>query len=131
MRASRDGWIRTEATKQEVKRRALEKATKVVPHDPDRLDAAIDAKADKTVEVIQRHREEINAVRGLMYAGIREHKQAKTMIEKQVAFETLKAAKITSETVRNMHVSERKAWNLDGDNEDDAVEIIIQRSYGL
>jgi hypothetical protein len=130
-RAHDEHWIRPEGVKAEVARRAKEKASKAPPHDPDRLEAAIEAKADKTVEVIHRHREEAQAVRGLMYNGIRQAKEAKSLLEKQVAFETLKAAKITSETLRNLHVVERKAWNLDGENEDDAVEIIIQRSYGL
>ncbi len=130
LRARNEKWTRPEDVKAEIRRKTRERVSKAPPHDHQAMEEAIEVRVDATAEVIKRHREEINAVRFLMYAGIREHKLAKTMTEKQVAFETLKAAKITSETVRNMHVSERKAWSLDADN-DDAVEIIIERSYGL
>lgn len=131
MRAKSEGWQRSVEVLNEVKRRVKEAATKSPPRDPERLEEAIEAKVDATMEVIKRHRDEAQVVRGLMYAGAKEHKQAKTMAERQLAFETLKAAKITSETIRNLQAAERKAWGLDEGKDDDTKDIIIERSYGL
>lgn len=131
MRAKAEGWTRPEGVKAEIRRKAKERMSKSPPHDPQALEEAIEERVDATAEVIKRHREEAQVVRGLMYAGAREHKAAKSMLEKQLAFETLKAAKITSETIRNLHVAERKAWGLDEGKDNDTDEIIIERSYGL
>lgn len=131
MRAKAEGWARPEGVKAEIRRKAKERMSKSPPHDPQALEEAIEERVDATAEVIKRHREEAQAVRRLMQAGISEHGKAKTLPERQNAFETLKAAKITSETLRNLHVVERKAWNLDTDKNEDVEEIIIQRSYGL
>ena len=48
--------------------------------------------------------------------------------EKQLAFEDLKAAKISSECLLNIHKAERQAWNMDAAKA--APTIVIERSFG-
>ncbi len=81
-----------------------------------------------SAEVIRRHQEETNAVRERLYAGLKAHKAALTKEDKVLAFEDLKAAKIASETIINIHRAERQAWGLDVDNNKPTV--VIERSYG-
>lgn len=113
-----------------IRRKVTEKVTGIVTTaNPKKKAEAIDAAADRSAEVVKRHQEETNAVRERLYAGLKAHKAAMNKEEKVLAFEDLKAAKISSETILNIHKAERQAWNLD-DNKS-AHEIIIERSYGL
>ena len=113
-----------------IRRKVTEKVSGVVTTaNPKKKAEAIDAAADRSAEVVKRHQEETNAVRERLYAGLKAHKAAMNKEEKVLAFEDLKAAKISSETILNIHKAERQAWNLD-DNKS-AHEIIIERSYGL
>ena len=113
-----------------IRRKVSEKVSGVVSAgNPKKKAEAIDAAADRSAEVVKRHQEETNAVRERLYAGLKAHKSAMNKEEKVLAFEDLKAAKISSETILNIHKAERQAWNLD-DNKS-AHEIIIERSYGL
>lgn len=74
---------------------------------------AIDAEADRRAAVIERHRDEWPKVREMLNVGHKAHKEAKNVEDKRVAFEDLKAAKITSETLKIVQDGERKAWGLD------------------
>jgi hypothetical protein len=80
---------------------------------PQKKAEAIATEADKVVAVIRRHCEEAATVREQLYAGLEAHKAAGTREEKVLAFEDLKAAKISSETLLNLHKIERQAWGLD------------------
>jgi hypothetical protein len=108
-----------------IQRRTAEKVSGLVASElPAKRSEAIDAEAGRRAEVVRRHREETNDVRALMHEGLRAHKEAtgtnaKKLSDKdasaarEAAFDTLKAAKIASETIINLHRAERKAWGLD------------------
>ena len=49
----------------------------------------------------------------MLNVGHKAHKDAENVEDKRVAFEDLKAAKITSETLKIVQDGERKAWGLD------------------
>jgi hypothetical protein len=68
-------------------------------------------------------------VRELLWRGLEAHRAAETLDEKRLAFETLKAAKISSETLTNLQRMERISHGLD--NQGGKVELVIERSYGV
>lgn len=108
-RAKTEGWHDGEDVAEAIRRKVAAKVAGVVAAaNPQKRAAAIDAEADRSAEVLRRHREETNAVRERLYSGLREHKAAK-----QLAFEGLKAAKISSETLLNIHKAERQAGGLE------------------
>lgn len=74
---------------------------------------AIDAEAEKRAAVIERHREGWSKIREMLENGRKAHKSVKNIEDKSVAFEDLKAAKISSETLKLIQEGERKAWGLD------------------
>jgi hypothetical protein len=80
---------------------------------PQKAAEAIDAEAARRAEVLKRHREEWNGARERLYSGLRAHKEAASRDAKVLAFEDLKAAKISAETLQIMQAAERKAWRLD------------------
>lgn len=80
---------------------------------PAKKAAAIDAAAERAAEIVRRHQEEPGAVRAMLYGGIKRHKEAENIESKRLAFEDLKAAKISSEVLLNLHRMERIAWGLD------------------
>jgi hypothetical protein len=94
----------------------------------EKREQALESAASKLVAVIERHREEVNAARERLYAGIKAHKAATTRAEKQLAFEDLKAAKISAETLMLIQRMERISWGLDETG--GKPEIVIERSYG-
>jgi hypothetical protein len=113
-RAKKEGWSAAENVGSEIPKRATEKVAGIVATDnPKKKQEAIDAEAERIAEVQRRHREEPNAIRDRLYAGLKSHREAKSKEEKQLAFEDLKAAKISSECLLNIHKAERQAWNLD------------------
>jgi hypothetical protein len=63
---------------------------------------AIDAEAEKRVEIVRNHREEWQSVRQLSREAAKEKN-----------FEKAKLAKITAETIQIIQSGERKAWGLD------------------
>lgn len=77
--------------------------------------AAEDRAVDERARVIDRHRREWDGVRSLTYEAM-----------KARDFEKGKLAKITSETMRNIHEGERKAWGLDAGKEEGTV-VVIER----
>ena len=114
----KEGW--TQDIEPSISRRVAEKVAGVVaPCDPEKKAEAIDAEALRRADVVKRHREEWNACRERLYAGLKEHKAAGTKEEKQNAFEDLKAAKISSEALSIIQDKERKAWNIDNNNSQD------------
>lgn len=125
-----EGWVRdSEVT---LRNKVTEKVTGIVTAgDPKKKAIAIDAEAGRRAEVEKRHREEPNAVRERLYAGLKAHKNADLvkddkdkLMGKKLAFEDLKAAKISSEALGNIHTLERKAWRLE-DKPDEATPLII------
>lgn len=127
--AKRDGWGDGSDISETIRRKVTEKVTGIVTScNPKKKAEAIEAAADKSAEVVRRHQDETNAVRERLYSGLKAHKAAETKEEKQLAFEDLKAAKISSETILNIHRAERQAWSLD----EAAAQptIVIERSFG-
>lgn len=113
-RAKAENWGDGSDVGESIRRKVAEKVAGVVAScSPQKKAAAIDAEAERAVEVLRRHREETNAVRERLYAGLKAHKAAEAKADKQLAFEDLKAAKIASETIINIHKAERVAWGLD------------------
>lgn len=132
-RAKAEGWGDGTDVAGVIRRKVTEKVTEKVTGispaaDPKRKAAAIDAAADRGAEIIRRHQEESNAIRERLYAGLKAHRAAETKEAKQLAFEDLKAAKIASETLLNIHRAERQAWGLDEAAGQPAI--VIERSYG-
>jgi hypothetical protein len=78
-------------------------------------------------EVTQRHRLEPDAVRSLLYTGIKQMKDEDTQAE---GYLKIRAAKAASETMRNLHVIDRAAWGMESIDNQDKV-IVIERSYGI
>lgn len=113
-RAVREQWSDGQDVAEIIRRKVAEKVAGVVAAGNAKKKAeAIAAAADRSAEVIKRHQDEVNAVRDRLYAGLKAHRAAETREAKQLAFEDLKAAKIASETLLNVHRAERQAWGLD------------------
>ncbi len=128
-RAKREGWGDGADVAGEVRRKAFAKFAGVTGTDPEKSAEAIDAVAEAAADVIRRHQQEAEQVRELLWRGLEEHRAAETLDDKRLAFETLKAAKISSETLTNLQRMERISYGLD--NETGKTEIVIERSYGL
>ena len=129
-RAKAEAWSNGEDVAGVIRRKVSEKVSGIVSGgNPKKKAEAIDSEAERVVEVVRRHRTEIVAVRDTLYAGLKAHKAALTKADKQTAFEDLKAAKISSECMMNIHRLERQAWGLDNGETKDAI--IIERRYGL
>lgn len=113
-RSTREGWGDGSDTIEAIRRKATEKVTGVTTaQDTKKREEAIDLEAEKLAKVEKRHREEPDAIRERLYTGLKRHREAQTKEEKQLAFEDLKAAKIASETLLNIHKAERQAWGMD------------------
>lgn len=113
-RAKAEEWGDGTDVAEVIRRKVNEKVNGISTTDaPKKRAEAISAAADRSAEVIKRHQDETNAVRERLYHGLKEHKAAVGKEAKQLAFEDLKAAKISSETLLNIHRAERQAWNLD------------------
>ena len=128
-RIQAEGWSDGSDVAQEIQRRSAEKVAGIVAGDPKKKAQAIADEAERVVEVVRRHRTEIVAVRDTLYAGLKAHKAALSKADKQTAFEDLKAAKISSECMMNIHRLERQAWGMDNGETKDAI--VIERRYGL
>lgn len=132
-RVKSEAWA--EPTSQDIIRiKALERAAGVRNSPGEGVDEqkkaeAIEEEAERIAEIIRKHREEPKAVRAMLYDGVKAHRAAKTGEEKRLAFDDLKAAKISSEILANLHALERKAWGLDKPESEDKT-IVIERSYG-
>ena len=123
-RAKKESWADGEDVAEAVRRRTAEKVAGIVTSEcPEKRARALDAEADKVVEVIKRHRDETNAIRDRLYSGLKDHKAATTREHKRIAFEDLKAAKISSECLLNIHKAERQAWNIGDRSTEQAPQV--------
>jgi len=128
-RAKAEGWGNGADVAELVRRKAMEQVTGTAITDPEKKAAAIDLAAELAADVIRRHQAEAEQVRELFWRGLEASRAAETLDEKRLAFETLKAAKISSETVLNLQRLERISYGLD--DHGGKTEIVIERSYGL
>ena len=128
-RAKAEGWGDGADAAELVRRKAMEQVTGTAITDPEKRAAAIDRAAELAADVIRRHQAEAEQVRELFWRGLEASQAAETLDEKRLAFETLKAAKISSETVLNLQRMERVSYGLD--DHGGKTEIIIERSYGI
>jgi hypothetical protein len=103
-RAHKEGWGDGLDVADIIRRRAQSKATGT---------DTIEEASDKAADILRKHQHETQFVREMLHAGIDKHRRAETIEDKRIAFEDLKAAKISSETIINLHRAERQAWNLD------------------
>jgi hypothetical protein len=128
-RAKAEGWGNGADVAELVRRKAMEQVTGTAITDPGKKAAAIDLAAELAADVIRRHQAEAEQVRELFWRGLEASRAAETLDEKRLAFETLKAAKISSETVLNLQRLERLSYGLD--DHGGKTEIVIERSYGI
>ena len=128
-RAKAEGWGDGTDVAELVRRKAMEQVTGTAITDPEKKAAAIDRAAELAADVIRRHQAEAEQVRELFWRGLEASQAAETLDEKRLAFETLKAAKISSETLANLQRMERVSYGLD--DHGGKTEIVIERSYGL
>ena len=127
-RAKAEGWGDGTDVAEVIRRKVAEKLTGTSPTAPEKKAAAIDAAADRAAEVVRRHQEETNAARERLYSGLKAHKAAVTKEDKVLAFEDLKAAKISAEALSIIQRLERINWGLEESSA--KPEIVIERSYG-
>lgn len=122
--ADKEGWSRN--LEAQIRKRVSEKVVGINDVSSKKQEQAIDAEAERRVAVIQRHRKEWDASRERLYAGLAAHKnaslredgtketdQATIINNKKLAFEDLKAAKISSEAMTLIQAGERRAWKID------------------
>lgn len=84
--------------------------------------------ARKLAAVKQRHRDEPTAIRERLYVALKAHREAATPASKRLAFDDLKAAKIASEIMLNLHKLERQAWGMT-EEEDGGSNVVVQVEY--
>ena len=128
-RAKAEGWGDGADAAELVRRKAMAQVTGTAVTDPEKRAAAIDLAAELAADVIRRHQAETREVYELLWRGLEAHRAAETLDEKRLAFETLKAAKISSETLTNLQRMERVSHGLD--DATGKTEIVIERSYGV
>jgi len=128
-RAKAEGWGNGADVAELVRRKACARLTGADTTDHQKRAAAIDLAAELAADVIRRHQAEAEQVRELFWRGLEASRAAETLDEKRLAFETLKAAKISSETLANLQRMERISYGLD--DATGKTEIVIERSYGL
>ena len=111
-RIDREGW--TQDLEPAIRRKVAEKVAGAgSTGNPEKRAAAMDAEAERRADILRRHREEPMAVRSMVYDAMKKHKSAVGKQEKADAFDDLKAAKISSEILLNVHRLERQAWGLE------------------
>lgn len=136
-KSNAEGWGDGSDLAEIIRRKVTEKVTGIVTsQNPVKKAQAIDAAADRGAEVIKRHQDEPNAIRALMYSGVKASRDAVTKEEKQLAFETVKAATQASICMVNIHKLERQAHGLDavvesGNDDLAAVAAEARRRLGV
>lgn len=73
--------------------------------------------ASKRASILERHRNEINGARKLLYEAIKGSGD----------IETAKLAKVVAETMKTLQEAERKSWGFERDDNKPAPTIIIER----
>jgi len=137
-RAKAEGWNRA-AVQEQVAARVetlIQEGRAIPPQDAQPLDdeeplesrpsraslvaaVAVEEEALRRVQVIRRQRMEPDILRTVLVRALkilgRDHASGKDPLDEDVslAFELLKCAKISSETVQNIHALERHLWRLD------------------
>lgn len=128
-RAKEEAWGSGEDVAKLIRLKVAERVAGLVATDSQKRKVeAIAAAVDRSAEIIRRHQEETNAIRERLNAGLESHKAAHDKESKALAFDDLKAAKISSECLLNIHKAERQAWALD--DRDAQPTVIIERSFG-
>jgi len=122
-KATRGEWRVSDDVGAAIRAKVNAKVNGVVNADPVKKAEAINAAADRAAEVQRRHQEEPGVVRGMLYTAVRAHKAAEDKQAKALAFDDLKAAKISSEVLMNIHSLERKAWSLDDPGPKDITKL--------
>ena len=113
-RAKHEGWGDGKDVEADIRRKVAEKVAGVVAGcNPKKKAEEIDAEAARRAGVLTRHRNEWVDSRAILTTAMDNHKKAVKYTEKKLAFEDLKAAKITAESTRIIQDGERKAWGLD------------------
>lgn len=128
-RAKKEHWGDGQDVAEVIRRKVNEKVNEVVNVSPAKKAESLDAAAERVAAVVSRHRDEPQAARERVYAGLKAHKAAVAKEDKVLAFEDLKAAKIAAETLAIIQAMERKAWGLD-QTEAKTPTVVIERSYG-
>ncbi len=124
-RAKKESWGDGSDLEGAIQRKVSEKVAGVVAGcNPKKRNEAADAEAERRAEVLRRHREEPNAARERIYAGLHAHKAAFDKEGKALAFDDLKAAKIAAEALQIVQAMERKAWGLD---ESQPAAVVVPR----
>lgn len=141
-RAKAEGW--TVDAEEAIRNRTREKATGVSDHaDPVKKEQAIEAEADRRVEVLDRHKREWANVQALQNQAILLHQAAVEPVLKGgkvtagasldkaravEAFDLARFAKISAETTAIRHAGERKAIGMDNPDDDTRnVKVIVER----
>lgn len=112
-RANSEGWGNKDDLAKTIAKLATEKAAGIPTEYGKKREKAIDAAATNAAGILQKHRNETEKVRTMLNDAIELHSVAESRDEKILAFEDLKAAKISSEAMLNLHKLERQAWNLE------------------
>lgn len=121
-RVKAEGW--EQDAEGAIRKRTQEKLNGIVNSDlPLKRAEAIDAEAEKRVRIVYKHRAEAEEIRELVNEGLRDTKAATDKKEKDAAFDTLKAAKIASETITNLQRLERKSYGLDAEPLDEGQQV--------
>lgn len=118
-RAKAEGWSDGADVAGLIRQQVVNKVAGCVDADPVKKAVALNQASDAAAEVVKLHRAEWQGHRGLF--------PLKDLAEN---FEKGKAAKISAEMIGIRQRHERQAWGLDNGNED-SIEIIIERSYGI
>lgn len=117
-RAKRENWGDGSDVEAVLRRKVAEKVAGLVATDnPIKKAAAIDAEADKKVEVVQRHRKE-----WVQVATLRQEALQGRSTDPDNAYRKARLAKITAEMTKIQQEGERKAWGLDGSLSDKEIE---------
>lgn len=114
-RAKKENWVRDlePAIKRKVAEKVAGVATEVAERNPEKIAEVINEEAERRAAVERKHREEPQLIRNKLIKALTDHDNAKEPVDKTLAFADLKAAKISSEILKNIHELERKAWRLD------------------
>lgn len=110
-----EGWDDAKATERVAKARSMAMAAVhgKIPLDESKKAVEADVETQRRAALLNQHRDEPRVVRERLYSGLKAHRAAQKRADKLLAFEDLKAAKIASETLLNLHRAERQAWGYE------------------
>jgi hypothetical protein len=113
-RAKLDEWTRN--LEGIIQQKVSEKVSGIVS-ESDKKERAqlIDKESEKRATIEKMHREEPGHVRSLLYKGIKSQNDAESGLDKKLAQEDLKAAKLAMEIMKGVQEMERKSYRLETD----------------